>query len=164
VSVIARRSTALVDRGFCGEGLLGGVEVLEVERFQVVLVLDVVGLDDVVEAGVAQGVRAFFPVELVGPFAVLGDLDGPVFGLSVCLEGLHDVVVDEEAPAVVAGQGDVVVLVAEDDVDDLAVAGVVEFDRSLRTLVWLSSTLTQSGAATPHSALGWRYERDANFR
>jgi len=42
--------------------------LLEVERFEVVLVVVVVGFVDVAEAGVAQGVGAFFPVEAFGPF------------------------------------------------------------------------------------------------
>jgi len=90
----------------------------EVERFEVVF--GVVGLVDVVEAGVAQGVGAVFPFEAVGPLPVLSDFDRMAFGFLVGFDPLHGLVVDEELPAVIAGQGDVVVVGAEDDVDDHA--------------------------------------------
>ena len=100
---------------------------MEVERVKVVLV----GVVDVVEAAVAQGVGSFFPVWVVWPFAVFGDGDGAVVELDGVLGVLHVVVVDEEVAAEIAGQADVVRVDAEDDVDDSAAVGgvLVELDK-----------------------------------
>src|SRR6266536_6263183 len=108
--------------------LLDDVLVVEVERFEVVVLGLAGGIRWVVEAGVAQGVGAFVPVEPVWPFAVLGELDGGVLGLVVGRNALHGLVVDQEVAAVVAGEADVLRVVADHDGNDLAAAGLVEVD------------------------------------
>lgn len=107
-----------------------GTALVEVEWFEVVVfVLVVGGFGGAVEVGVAQDVGAFFPVEAFGPFAVLGDGDGAVRLLFAAGDGFHRVVVDEKVAAVVAGEADVVGVVAEGDGDDFAgVAVVAEVD------------------------------------
>lgn len=122
-----------------GGGLLGGVALLERELVLVVFFLGIVWVDGFVEEGVAQGVGAFFPVGLAWPVAVFGDGDGAAFSWFVGFDSLHGVVVDEEVSAVVSGECDAVVFVAEDDVDDVAVVAGFVFpavgEQTLKNLV-----------------------------